>query len=98
MRQGPCVARPSTQTPRSIDFGRWFYTVMKVQVRSGTVRQGTELKSYHLGDAIGPEIDLRKNSVKHLQIFFGGIAFGVLGRPTHDIWIINHISRNSYKP
>ena len=57
---------------------------MKVQVRSGTVRQGTELKSYHLGDAIGPEIDLRKNSVKHLPIFFGGIAFGVLSRPTHD--------------
>ena len=57
---------------------------MKVQVRSGTVKQGTELKSYQLGDAIGPQIDLRKNNVKLLPIFFGGIAFGVLGRPMHD--------------
>ena len=57
---------------------------MKVQVRSGTVRQGTELKSYQLGDAIGPKINLRKNNVKLLPVFFGGIAFGVLGRPTHD--------------
>ena len=57
---------------------------MKVQVRSGTIRQGTELKSYQLGDAIGPQIDLRENHVKPLPIFFGEIAFGVLGRPTHD--------------
>ena len=57
---------------------------MKVQVRSGTVKQGTELKSYQLGDAIGPQIDLRKNNVKPHPIFFGGDAFGVLGRPTHE--------------